>query len=135
MSHSIETYEREDGKRGWRIVSGGDVVANDAGQGYNNEQDSLDALFGMFFGAYDDSFLELYQKWQSYAGEKPPGSETGPNVWIQDGSAKPPEARDADAPNYESETTDMAERTSAERDAEFEAGAALGAKVENQNEQ
>ena len=72
MTHRMETFERKDGKRGWRILSGDDVTATDGGQGYNNEEDCLAGLFGNFFDQWDDSFLELYQKWQSYAGQKPP---------------------------------------------------------------
>lgn len=72
MTHRMETYEREDGKRGWRFLSGEDITATDGGQGYNNEEDCLAGLFGNFFDEWDDSFLELYQRWQKYAGSKPP---------------------------------------------------------------
>lgn len=72
MTHRMETYEREDGKRDWRIVHGDDVTATSGGQGFNNEEDALASLFGNFFDEWDDSFLELYQKWQNYAGSKPP---------------------------------------------------------------
>lgn len=78
-NHSVETYEREDGKRGWRIKSGDDIVATDGGQGYNNEEDALTGLYNIFFGSYDTSFLELYQKWQDYAGQETP-SELEPYV-------------------------------------------------------
>lgn len=71
---SMETYERADGKRGWRIKVQDDVVATDGNQGYENEYDSLNSLFGIFFGAWDSSFLELYNKWQEYAEQR--GQET-----------------------------------------------------------
>jgi hypothetical protein len=79
---SMETYEREDGKRGWRIKVVDDVVATDGNQGYENEEDALDSLFGIFFGAWDESFLELYAKWQNYASQK--GHET-PEPYVRQG--------------------------------------------------
>lgn len=84
--HHVETYEREDKKRGWRITVGGDIVATDGGQGYENEKDCLAGLFGNFFGQWDDSFLELYQKWQKYAGQQydvPPEAQEGVPVAIR----------------------------------------------------
>lgn len=109
--HHMETYEREDGKRGWRITVGtgenADVVATDGGQGYGNEEDALSGLFGNFFGTWDESFLELYQKWQSYAGGQysiPPEAKEG----------IPVHTLDADAPNYENPDNPASEEATAE---------------------
>lgn len=101
--HTMETYEREDGKRGWRIKVGDEVVATDGGQGYNNEEDALTGLFGVFFGTWDQSFLDLYQKWQGYAGQAqrydiPPEAQEGVPVRVET-----PKQDDADAPNYASD--------------------------------
>lgn len=98
--HSMETYQRADGKRGWRIKVDDDIVATDGGQGYNNEQDCLAGLFGNFFGTWDESFLELYEKWQKYAGSQytvPPEAEAGIPVHV---------VPDRDGPNYEADTPD-----------------------------
>lgn len=67
--HTIESYKDASGEWRWRIWAGNkhDIVA-DSGQGYTRERDSLTALFGIYFGQYDESFLEVYGKWQSYAG-------------------------------------------------------------------
>lgn len=36
----IQFYRRADGKYGWRhLASNGEILANDAGQGYNNRED------------------------------------------------------------------------------------------------
>lgn len=81
--HKIYTGERGDGKWSWHIKVGDDIVASDASQGYNNEQDALHSLFGIFFGTWDESFLDAYARWQSYGGEQsnlPPEAESGPNV-------------------------------------------------------
>lgn len=69
-NHSIETYDREDGKRGWRAKVGDNIVATDGGQGYNNEEDALSGFFNLFFGSWDTSFLGEYEKWQAYAGQQ-----------------------------------------------------------------
>jgi hypothetical protein len=55
--HTINTYQDKQGQWRWNIsvtpgTPGGtpdDVVA--------------DSFFGVYFGTYDDSFLELYQEW------------------------------------------------------------------------
>lgn len=82
--HTVESYKREgDNKLGWRVRVGDDVVATDGGQGYENKKDMLDAFFGMYFGTYDESFLELYAEWnppvteQDKADDKALSSETG----------------------------------------------------------
>jgi hypothetical protein len=79
---SMETYERADGKRGWRIKVQDDVVATDGNQGYENEGDALNSLFGIFFGAWDDSFLELYAKWQNYAEQR---GQEAPEPYVRQG--------------------------------------------------
>jgi hypothetical protein len=61
--HTVEPYKREDGKLAWRVKVGDDVIATDGSQGYENKKDMLDAFFGMFFGTFDESFLELYSEW------------------------------------------------------------------------
>lgn len=103
--HNVETYERADGKRGWRVRSGDDIVATDGGQGYNNEEDCLAGFFGCFFGEWDMTFLELYQKWQQYDGQSskytiPPEAMEGPPVRVRE---------DADAPNYQADDETPAE--------------------------
>jgi hypothetical protein len=78
--------QRGDGKWTWVIKVGDDVVASDANQGYENEKDCLHSLFGMFFGTWDESYLDLYEKWNSYGGEAqnlPPEAQQGPNVLVQ----------------------------------------------------
>jgi hypothetical protein len=83
--HHVETYETHDGKTGFRIKVGDDIIANDARQGYNNRQDALHSLFGIWFGNWDESFLALYNEWQSYAGEGyevPPEAQEGAPVHI-----------------------------------------------------
>lgn len=110
--HHMETYKRRDGKYAWRITVGtgesADIVATDGGQGYENEKDCLAGLMGNFFGTWDDSFLEVYQRWQSYgaaAYDVPPEAEEGVPVHVQS---------DADGPNYEADSPDPA--TDAEAD-------------------
>lgn len=66
--HTVEDYTREDGKLGWRVRVGGDIVAVDGGQGYENKKDMLQSFFGLFFGTYDESFLELYNEWKPDGG-------------------------------------------------------------------
>lgn len=98
--HSVHVGERGDGKWSWTVKVGDDIVASDASQGYNNKQDCLHSLFGLWFGTWDESFLDFYTEWQSYAGEAyevPPEAQAGPPVNIQ---APHP---DADAPDYEAE--------------------------------
>jgi hypothetical protein len=106
--HSMETYTRADGKRGWRIVVGSgpnaDIVATDGGQGYETERDCLGGLFGLFFGEWNESFLDLYAKWQSYAGSQysvPPEAQEGAPVRVR---------RDGDAPNYHADDETEGER-------------------------
>lgn len=95
--HRMELTEREDGKHGWRIMVGDDIVATEHSKGYNNTKDALDALFGIFLGTWDTSFLELYEKWQNYAGtsyDVPDGAIEGAPVHIED---KPMPEKFADA--------------------------------------
>lgn len=81
--HTVEKYKRPDGKLGWRVRVGDDVVATDGGQGYENKKDMLDSFFGLYFGQYDESFLELYAEWnppvteQDKADDKALNSTTG----------------------------------------------------------
>jgi hypothetical protein len=99
MTHRMETYERSDGKRGWRFLVDDDVTATDGGQGYENEKDCLAGLFGNFFDEWDDSFLELYQKWQSYKGVEPPAQtpETQEGVPVAEQVQPPTPEEDAAA--------------------------------------
>lgn len=144
--HSMEMYNRADGKVAWRVSVGGDIVATDAGQGYENEKDALAGLFGLWFGTWDESFLALYQKWQAYADtaqyDIPPEAQEGAPVHIQRKADAPdPEKHmeqllrekaageavvaeydkpDADAPNYGAQDL----RTDTEREADEQAQAA-----------
>lgn len=127
--HSMYAGQRGDGKWSWHIKVGDDIVASDAGQGYNNEQDCLHSLFGIFFADWDESFLDWYAKWQSFAGENPPEqspeTEEGAPVRIVaaggqlDASAQtfksPFPAKDADAPNYEATSADHADAVAPHR--------------------
>jgi len=107
--HSIEVYQEEHqlnesvslGDWRWRVKVGDNIVA-DSAEGYRNKKDCLHSLFGLWFGTWDESFLGLYNEWQSYAGETydvPPEAQDGPPVHI----AHP--LPDADAPNYEASAT------------------------------
>lgn len=49
----------------WQIKRGEDTVAN--GIWYSTKQECLDSLFGLFFGSYDMSFLEMHYDWQDGA--------------------------------------------------------------------
>lgn len=68
--HSIETYQDTAGEWRWRIMvipgtpggEKGDIVA-DSAEGYVNKKDMLNALFGIYFTDYDESFLTLYAEW------------------------------------------------------------------------
>jgi hypothetical protein len=84
--HTVEPYKREDGKHAWRIKVGDDVVATDGGQGYENRKDMLQSFFGLYFGKYDESFMDLYDEWRPHgapstpeevADERALNSETG----------------------------------------------------------
>jgi uncharacterized protein YegP (UPF0339 family) len=47
-----ELYRRADGRWAWRLVgSGGDILANDAGQGYENRADALRVMERIRSGA------------------------------------------------------------------------------------
>lgn len=101
MMHHVEEYKRADGKGAWRITVGGNIVATDAGQGYENRKDLLDALFGIWFGVWDESFLALYQEWTGLGGGQydiPEGMEEGVPVLTQ------PKPAPDNAPNYEADT-------------------------------
>lgn len=66
--HTVEDYKREDGKLGWRVRVDDNIIATDGGQGYENKKDMLQSFFGLFFGTYDESFLELYNEWKPDGG-------------------------------------------------------------------
>jgi len=81
----VEHYRRADNKWAWRIKVGANVVATDGGQGYENEIDCLASLFGIWFGTWDESFLSLYEQWQSGGGatyELPPEAQEGAPVHV-----------------------------------------------------
>jgi uncharacterized protein YegP (UPF0339 family) len=65
-THTIESYTDASGESRWRIKVGGEVIAVSS-EGYTDKRNALGALFGLFFGEYDDSFLALYGEWQTYA--------------------------------------------------------------------
>lgn len=99
--NSFETYKDEPepsaGYYGsqwrWRVRTGNEQETGERNivavspDGYDNERDCLHGFFTMFFGTWDESFLEGYDKWQSYAGEEltdlPPEAQAGANVLIQ----------------------------------------------------
>lgn len=110
--HNMElTQELDTNDWRWRINMGANTVAV-ASEGYANEKDCLQAMFGLFFGTWDESFLAMYTKWQSYQGAQydvPPEAQEGVPVNIQFKdpinmklTTTPP--KDADAPNYEVDT-------------------------------
>lgn len=99
MAHSMETYQRADGKWAWRIKSGDDIAATDGGQGYENESDCLAGLFGNFFDEWDESFLDLYAQWQATKGsgyDVPPEAQEGAPVHIRTAPPTPAEQAEAD---------------------------------------
>lgn len=71
MTNSMESYKDGAGEWRWRIKIDGNIVA-DSGEGYKQERNALHSLFGIFFGSYDTSWLDLYTKWQNYSGEQVP---------------------------------------------------------------
>lgn len=48
-------YQREDQKWAWRLVSNGDIIATDGGQGYENEADCRTMADKVVSGAYADA--------------------------------------------------------------------------------
>lgn len=53
----FETYEREDGRWGWRLRhSNGDVLATDHGQGYENRNDCQRIGLKVCLGSFDVSW-------------------------------------------------------------------------------
>ena len=84
--HHMELLECADGTVSWRI-SDDDGGMEILSAGHKNKQQALHHLFGIFLGTWDDSFLAMYEQWQSYAGEDyplPEGAEAGPPVRIED---------------------------------------------------
>lgn len=94
--HTINTYKDKQDQWRWSIaVTPGtpagtpeDVVA-DSGQGYANRKDMLNSLFGILFGSYDDSFLELYAEWnpdnaQDNVGVPSVAEQAGSAPWSDD---------------------------------------------------
>lgn len=102
--NNFETYKDEadpaggydGGQTRWRVTTGNEQGTGERNivavspDGYTNERDALSAFFTMFFGTWDESFLEKYDQWQSYAGEAekfaeslPPEAKPGPNVLVQ----------------------------------------------------
>lgn len=98
--HKIECYQDARGEYRWRIRVGDDIVA-DSSEGYTDKRNALTSLFGIYFGQYDESFLELYGQWQAYAGVEAP-----PEPYVR--TAPPASTPDADAPNYEATQQDSA---------------------------
>ena len=53
MKNTFEPFKREDGKWGWRLIAqNGNIVAGDAGQGYENEQDAIDVGLKVVQGGF-----------------------------------------------------------------------------------
>lgn len=76
----IDMYQDAKDEWRWRIRSGNGSIIADSGEGYKNKGDALHGLFTIFFGAYEDSFLNLYSEWQQY--------KTAPNDLAQAPAAK-----------------------------------------------
>jgi uncharacterized protein YegP (UPF0339 family) len=102
MAHSLESYKDASGEWRWRIKANGNIVA-DSGEGYKNEKDALTSLFGIYFAEYDESFLDVYTRWQQYAGV-----EDAEDSYVRIASPVVTGPVDADAPNYEAYQGDSA---------------------------
>jgi len=88
----IEHHKREDGKWAWRITAGKHVIATSGTYEYDSESDCLAGLFGIWFGIWDESFLGLYEKWQSLGGElydNPPEAQEGVPVYVATDNTRP----------------------------------------------
>lgn len=45
-------YQREDGRWAWRLVSNGNIIATDGGQGYENRDDAAEMYEKVVSGVY-----------------------------------------------------------------------------------
>jgi uncharacterized protein YegP (UPF0339 family) len=52
-------YKRTDGKWAWRLVSNGNVIATDGGQGYENESDCRTMADRIIGGYYKDADKQI----------------------------------------------------------------------------
>jgi len=48
-------YKRTDGRWAWRLVSSGNIIATDGGQGYENEGDARSMADRVIGGEYKDA--------------------------------------------------------------------------------
>lgn len=62
--HQIDVYQDVKSEWRWRIKTQNGSILADSGEGYHNKADCLHGLYGIFFGAYDDTFLVYYAQWQ-----------------------------------------------------------------------
>ena len=69
--HVIDVYQDARNEYRWRIRAENGSILADSGEGYKNKADCLHGLFGLFFGAYDDTFLTHYAEWQQYKDSQP----------------------------------------------------------------
>jgi hypothetical protein len=70
----------------WTIWSDTQNIVGTSQRGYETEKACLHALFGIFFGTWDESFLELYAKWMEESGgeyDVPPEAVAGVNVRVE----------------------------------------------------
>lgn len=76
--HKIEVYQDDKGDHRWKIIQDypsrkhlglptEEIVAQSA-YGYEDKNEMFKALFGIFFGDYDDSFLAAYNEWHPEMG-------------------------------------------------------------------
>lgn len=61
--HTIRDYQDDKGYWHWQVLVPGEDIISQSAQGYKERADMLNDLYGQYFGAYDDSFLDLYQQW------------------------------------------------------------------------
>ena len=77
----------------WTIWSDTQNIVGTSQRGYETEKACLHALFGIFFGTWDESFLELYAKWMEAGGEYdvPPEAVEGANVRVEPAKVAEPQ--------------------------------------------
>jgi hypothetical protein len=97
LPNIAETVHQEyDGKWYWRILRDGLPLAA-SGELYDTEVECLRHFFAIFFGSYDESYVDLYRRWQTLSvGEPVPESY----IHIKEQPAPGPKS-EADGPNYE----------------------------------
>ena len=82
--HHIEITQTGSGYD-WYIRNDDVIVANSF-KSFPSRYEALKSLFGIFFGTWDESFLELYAKWMEESGgeyDVPPEAVAGVNVRVE----------------------------------------------------